>query len=214
MLWQLPFFRFAFSRIKYFLLLEMSPFTLQNRFIYVKAFTEKLPNSKGSQKTELEKRMKKDKEEIRRVMEQYGNTIYRMSCFMLQNEQDAQDILQETLIRYMQKAPSFSSQKVEKAWLLRVADNLCKDMLRFQKRNRCINLEAIGDLADAEEEHLAEQIFALPEKYKQVIFLHYYEGYAVSEMAEILKISPGAVKKRMERGRQKLKNILQDTEKE
>lgn len=78
--------------------------------------------------------------DIERIMEQYGSSIYRMSYYVLQNEQDAQDVLQKALIKYMQKSPVFSSASHEKAWLLRVTDNLCKDMLRFHKRNRHLNL--------------------------------------------------------------------------
>lgn len=83
--------------------------------------------------------------DLERIMEQYSDSIYRMSYFILQNDQDAQDILQETLIKYMQKAPVFQFESHEKAWLLRVANNLCKDMLRFQKRNRHVDLDDLAE---------------------------------------------------------------------
>lgn len=162
------------------------------------------------------------KNELNRIMEQYGNSVYRMSYYMLQNEQDAQDILQETLIRYMQKAPIFKSREHEKAWVLRVANNLCKDMLRFQKKNRYLSLCEIKEIDDSinvnvcfdileegqSRTKLLTHIFSLNEKYKQVIFLHYYEDYSVKEVASILGISEAAVKKRLERGRSELKNRL------
>lgn len=160
-------------------------------------------------------------EDISRVMELYGNSIYRMSYFILQSDQDAQDVLQETLLKYMQKAPDFHSKEHEKAWLLRVANNLCKDMLRFQKRNRYVDWNdlqeqeqgsGIGgqDNNDPANIQLLAQIFMLAEKYKRVIYLHYYEGYSVKEMAVILRISEGAVKKRLERGRSRLREILEE----
>ena len=159
------------------------------------------------------------KENIVRIMELYGDSIYRMSYFVLQNDQDAQDVLQETLIKYMQKAPAFQSDSHEKAWLLSVANNLCKDMLRFHKRNRCINLDDLmgssleplttaGHPSDNSE--LIARIFALADKYKRVIYLHYYEGYSVKEIAHILKISEGAVKKRLERGRHQLRQMIEE----
>lgn len=159
--------------------------------------------------------------DIERVMEQYGNSIYRVSFFILQNSHDAQDILQETIIKYMQKAPAFVDDSHEKAWLLRVANNLCKDMLRFKKRNACVNLDELissnGELLQLSGENERErecglimQIFTLPEKYKWIIYLHYYEGYTIKETARILKLTEGAVKKRLERGRNMLRQILEE----
>lgn len=157
--------------------------------------------------------------DLERIMERYSDSIYRMSYFILQNDQDAQDILQETLIKYIQKAPDFRSDSHEKAWLLRVANNLCKDMLRFQKRNRHADLDELteicadtAELTRMETRELITQVFMLPSKYKQVIYLHYYEGYSVKEIAAILKISEGAVKKRLERGRNQLRLILEEDE--
>lgn len=162
------------------------------------------------------------KDELSRIMDKYGNSIYRMSYYMLQNEQDAQDILQETLIKYMQKAPIFKSKEHEKAWVLRVANNLCKDMLRFQKKNRYLSLDEIREIEDGinanvcqdileegqSRAELIAQIFSLNEKYKKIIFLHYYEDYSVKEIASILCISEAAVKKRLERGRSELKKRI------
>lgn len=158
-------------------------------------------------------------EDIERIMEQYGNSIYRMSFFVLQNDQDAQDVLQETLIKYMQKAPGFQSDSHEKAWLLRVANNLCKDMLRFQKRNRYINLDELQETSfetliihgqPTAFGELTAQLFTLADKYKRTLYLHYYEGYPVKEIAQILKLSESAVKKRLERGRDKLRQMIEE----
>lgn len=152
-------------------------------------------------------------ENLNRVMEEYGNSIYRMSFLLLKNEQDAQDILQETLIKYLQKAPNFKTQEHEKAWLLRVANNLCKDMLRFRKRNHYIDLEEISELCAATEEkpkQLLQQVLMLAENYRKVIYLFYYEGYSVEEVAAILNLSQSAVKKRLERGRNYLRIILEE----
>ena len=156
-------------------------------------------------------------EELSRIMEQYGNSVYRMSYYMLQNDQDAQDVLQETLIKYMQKAPSFHTIEHEKAWVLKVANNLCKDMLRFRKRNRYIHLDELTeipkDASKSYEDETIVKVFSLKEKYKQVIYLHYYEELAVIEIANVLNISEEAVKKRLERGRTMLRQIL-ETERE
>jgi len=150
-------------------------------------------------------------------MEQYGNSVYRMSYYILQNDQDAQDILQETLIKYMQKAPSFRTMEHEKAWVLKVANNLCKDMLRFRKRNRYIHLDELSEMPEDAGKSYGDEtivkVFSLKEKYKQVIYLHYYEELAVKEIANVLNISEEAVKKRLERGRAMLRQML-ETERE
>ena len=88
---------------------------------------------------------------------------------------------------------------------------MCKDMLRFQKKNRHVNIEDLLDMGIAQEDsNLLTQVWSLPEKYKRAIYLHYYEGYSVLEIADILNISESAVKKRLERGRDKLREILKE----
>lgn len=81
----------------------------------------------------------KHADEIKHAMDEYGNSIYRLCFYMLQNGQDAQDALQETLIRFMEKAPDFKSYEHEKAWLLKVANNICVDAIRIRRRVRFLD---------------------------------------------------------------------------
>ena len=87
----------------------------------------------------------KSESEINRILQTYGNVLYRTAYLLLGNPHDVQDVLQEVLLRYMEKAPAFTSSDHEKAWLLRVTSNCCKDCLRFRKRHSYIELEQIQE---------------------------------------------------------------------
>lgn len=135
--------------------------------------------------------------------------IYRTAYLLLGNPHDVQDALQETLLRYLEKAPAFVSGDHEKAWLLRVTANCCKDLLRFQKRHSCLDLDGLQEQLPApEEQHLVLELYALPVKWKTVLILHYFEGYSVREIGAILGITEAAAKKRLQRAREALKREL------
>lgn len=161
-------------------------------------------------------------ENIRNALECFGNSIYRLSYYMLSDDQDAQDVVQETMMKYMEKAPTFDNAAQEKAWLLKVANNICIDMLRFRKRVRFMNqgdenilaqMAAKSEMDDSSEEFI-KLIFSLKEKLRNAVYLYYYEEYSTEEIASILKISNAAVRKRLERGRVLLKDKLQEEQNE
>ncbi len=151
----------------------------------------------------------KSETEVNRILQTYGNMLYRTAYLLLGNPHDVQDVLQEVLLRYLEKAPAFASPEHEKAWLLRVTSNCCKDCLRFRKRNSYTDLELLKECLPAPEqkEHL-EELYALPAKWKTVLILHYFEGYQTKEIAQIIGVSECAVKKRLQRARQALKMEL------
>lgn len=149
---------------------------------------------------------RKSESDISRILQIYGNMLYRTAYLLLGNPYDVQDILQEVLLRYMEKSPIFASDDHEKAWLLRVTSNCCKDCLRFRKRHSYIELEQVQEYFPApEDRHLFQELYALPAKWKTVLLLHYFEGYPVKEIAEITGLSESAVKKRLQRARDALK---------
>lgn len=164
----------------------------------------------------------KQAEDIKRALDEFGNAIYRLSFYMLHSEQDAQDVVQETMIKYMEKGPEFNSSEQEKVWLLRVANHICVDMLRFRKRERLMDEKDENELAsragkalsgDGKKEFI-QLIFSLKEKLRNVLYLYYYEEYSTEEIAEILRISNSAVRKRLERGRNLLKEKLEEAQDE
>ncbi len=129
---------------------------------------------------------------------------------MLCNEHDACDAVQETFVRYMEYDGSFRDEEHEKAWLIRVNINVCKNFLRFHRLHPTIDYEKLTLKYHTEEEiGLMDELFQMSQKAKEVLILHYIEGYSTAEIAGILSISEDAVKKRMERARNELRNRYQ-----
>ncbi len=157
--------------------------------------------------------MHKSEADIRRILQAYGDALYRSAFLFLGNSTDVQDVLQEVLLRFLEKAPAFSSVDHERAWLLRVATNCCMDCLRFRKKHACTDLTPLQECLPAPEQQFRlEELYALPAKWKSVLILHYFEGYSVAEIAQLMKLSESAVKKRLQRGREALKLAITETE--
>lgn len=145
-------------------------------------------------------------DEIKEVVTVYSNMLFKLCFSILCSTADAEDAVSDTFVKYMTKAPYFNGEEHRKAWLLRVAVNICKNMCRFRKRNGCIDIDEVRELAAEEKDFgVLEQVMKLPEKYKTIIHLHYVEGYKVKELAKILDISETAAKKRLQYGRNILK---------
>ena len=151
----------------------------------------------------------KSETEVQQVIQNYGNLLYRTAYILLGNAHDVQDVLQEVMIKYMEKAPDFQDVEHEKAWHLKVTANLCKDFLRFNRCHIYVNLEDL-ELTSHEPEDLdiLKEVISLPSKWKTVLLLHYVEGYPLREIAGILGISENAVKKRVQRGKEALQKKL------
>lgn len=144
-------------------------------------------------------------DDIERIICQYGNTLYRLCLIMLKNESDAEDAVQETVIRLYQNAPSFESQEHEKAWLIRVATNQCRDFLRFRARHPQVDDTYFENIAcESSDSGILEALTALPDKYKLVLTLYYIEEYRIEEIAKIIGRTSSAVKMRLQKGRKLL----------
>ena len=140
---------------------------------------------------------------IEMTIRKYSNLLYRICLVFLANQHDAEDALQETFWRYLTKAPPFHNAEHEKAWLIRVAINICRDMRRWRWRNTHLNIDDVANYCGADERgsEILALVMNLPQKHKEVIILHYIEGYGVKEMAELLGISISATKKRLQYAR-------------
>ncbi|MCM1040174.1 MAG: RNA polymerase sigma factor [Ruminococcus sp.] len=150
-------------------------------------------------------------QKIEDILNTYGNLLYRTAMVILGNPQDVQDVLQDVLIKCMTKKPDFDNKEHEKAWLLRVTINLCKDMLRFRSRHQYLDIETVViESEEVQEYGLLQEIALLPYKWRIVLILHFVEGYSLKEIAGILSISENAVKKRMQRAKTALKKRLED----
>lgn len=157
--------------------------------------------------------MHKDETDVRLLLKTHGDAIYRSAYLLLGNPHDVQDVLQEVLLRFLEKAPSFATTDHERAWLLRVTTNCCIDCLRFRKRNTYTDLDLLKEcLPTPQQQTHLEELYALPAKWKSVLILYYFEGYSVAETAKILHLSENAVKKRLQRAREALKIALSEPE--
>lgn len=136
----------------------------------------------------------------------YSNMLFKLCFTLLSNNADAEDAVSEVIVKYITRAPFFNSDEHKKAWLIRTATNICKDMLRQRKRRNYINLDDIREYCQTEEStDILSEVLRLPVKYREVIYLHYIEGYKTKEIADILSITPQAVRKRLQYGRDMLK---------
>lgn len=145
-----------------------------------------------------------------RVINEYGDSIYRLCSVMLKNTFDAQDAVQECFLKYITKAPNFNDSEHEKAWLIRVAANVCKDMMRKRRRLSPVSPDEIRNLGKSKDNaQILGLLVSLEEKYRIVIHLHYVEGYKTGELSAMLGISEAAVKKRLQRGREALRELYE-----
>lgn len=144
---------------------------------------------------------------------QYADTMYRIALSHMTRQEDAEDVVHDVFIKYMQASPDFSDDEHERAWLIRVTVNRCRDLLRRRNVRRYVGLDEVEEIPAEEQPYEAggmiATVSALPDKYKSVIILHYLEGYSVEQCASILKLSESAIKMRLSRGRDMLKKILE-----
>lgn len=127
--------------------------------------------------------------EVNEAIERYADMVRRICMLHLKNYADTEDIFQTVFWKYALRDEAFEGEAHEKAWLIRVAVNACRDQLRCFFRGRVVSLDALVDQpAPALEPHRAvlEAVLSLPDKYKDVVYLHYYEGYTAAEIGEIL----------------------------
>lgn len=141
-------------------------------------------------------------EEIAKIYNRQYNTVYRICFSFMKNSVDAEDMVQETFLKLISSKKQFESKEHEKAWLIVTASNTCKDELRRWKR-RLENIKSLfqqENVVQKEDDRVLEWVMALPVKYKQVIYLHYYEGYRTSEIASMLHCSESTVRNQLLRG--------------
>lgn len=145
-------------------------------------------------------------EEIEYVVNSYANMLFRLCFTMLGNNQDAEDAVSEVLMKYIVSHQPFKNEEHRKAWLIKVATNKCRDMLRFYKIRRHLSIDDVKEYCDKNDDiDILTELLSLPEKYRTVIYLYYIVGYKTSEIAQMLDISNSAVRKRLQYGRNKLK---------
>lgn len=147
-------------------------------------------------------------EEVYRAIALYADMIRRI-CFMrLKNYADTEDIFQDVFLKYILHDRGFENEAHEKAWFIRVAINACKDSLKSFFRTKVVSLEEMSSdpiFLDQEKSDLWRLVWNLPRKYRDVIYLFYYEGYSAVEIAEILEKSENTIYTWLSRARMQLR---------
>ena len=145
------------------------------------------------------------------ILDTYGDTILRYAYSYLHNQSDTEEVLQDTLIQFLKTRPVFESDEHEKAWLLRVAGNLCKNRLKYNSLRQTDELRE--ELIAEQREDLSfiwDAVLALPVQYREVIHLFYREGYSTREISQILGRKEATIRSDLSRGRGKLKELLKE----
>ena len=147
------------------------------------------------------------------LAETYADAILRLSYTYLKNTHDAQDICQTVFVKLLTDPREFDTADHERAYILRMAANACKDLLKSPWRKRTCGLEACGEVPapEAADGSVLAAVEALPVHYRAVIYLYYYEGYQAAEIGKILGIPTATVHTRLARGRAKLRELLGGT---
>lgn len=147
--------------------------------------------------------------ELKEIYDRNFSSIYRISYMYMKNKFDAEDIVQNVFIKLIEKNKQFENFDHEKAWLIITTINTCKNHFKTWW-NRNITFEEIEKASYDKSDELLEFILNIPEKYKEIIFLYYYEGYSTKEISELLKKKESTVRSLLKRSRDLLKEILKE----
>ncbi|MBR5459724.1 MAG: RNA polymerase sigma factor [Clostridia bacterium] len=154
------------------------------------------------------------RERLNLLFSKYSDLLYRIALVKLHSREDAEDAVQDTFIKYLTSPFTLYSDGEERAWLVRVLENRCLDILRRRSVRDYLPIDDMTDLATEDEvsQGVFEALSRLSEKYRTVILLHHLEGFSIDEISKALSLSKSAVKMRLSRGREELKTILGEGE--
>lgn len=150
-------------------------------------------------------------ESIRELYLRNYDTLYRVSFMYLKNVHDSEDAVHNTFLKAIETGKRFESEKHEKAWLIRVASNICKNMLKAASRKNEPLSDNIPDSSiSSDAKELLYALSGLPDSFKIPVYLFYYDGYSSDEIGHMLHITPSAVRSRLQKARELLRNVLDD----
>lgn len=159
-------------------------------------------------------------QEITRLVEQYGNDVYKLAFVILKSKDLADDVFQETFLRVCRSYSGYRGESSEKTWITSIAVNICRDLMRSSWKKRVVVTDDFNtysaegkDTEDIiekrnERQDVINAIMKLPEKYREVIHLYYYLEMDVKDIAKIIKIPSGTVKSRLFKARNLLHDML------
>lgn len=153
----------------------------------------------------------KSEYEINCALERYADTVRRICLLHLKNYHDTEDIFQSVFLKYLLHNGAFNDKEHEKAWIIRVTINACNDFLKSFYHKNVIPLEDTYNMeavTDTDKSEVLEAVLSLPKKYKDAVYLHYYEGYTASEISKMLGKKENTVYTLLSRARTLLKEKL------
>lgn len=153
----------------------------------------------------------RSEQEAARAIELYADTVRRICMLHLKSDSDTEDIFQTVFLKYVLYSGAFENEEHEKAWLIRVTLNVCKDFMKSFFRSRTVPLDEIEELtADVPEDHsdVLEAVLSLPVKYKTVVYLYFYEQYSAVEISKLLEKNVNTVYTLLARAKTMLKERL------
>lgn len=159
----------------------------------------------------------RNEQEVNRVVERYSDTVRRLCMIYLKNDADTEDIFQTVFLKYVLSSVVFENDEHEKAWIIRVTINACKDLLKSFFHSRTVPLDLIPEQpAELMPDHreVLEAVLSLPQKYRDVVYLHYYEDYSAPEISRILGRNLNTVYTLLTRSRKLLREKLTGDEHE
>ena len=142
------------------------------------------------------------------AVERYADTVKRLCMVHLKNTADTEDIFQTVFLKYALSSAEFESREHEKAWFIRVTINACKDLLKSFFRSRTVSLEELPAEMGEDKRYVLEAVLSLPDKYREVVYLHYYEDYSAPEIGRIRGRNVNTVYTLLNRARQQLREKL------
>ena len=146
---------------------------------------------------------------IETVVQKYAKMVYKLAYARTGSKSDADDIFQEAFLRYIRYGKGFENDEHEKAWLIRVTINCCNDLYRNRSIRKEEVLFAESMIMNDSDQEVKDLLLALPEKYRTVLHLHYFEDMRISDIAELLELSDSAVKMQLSRARTMLKENIE-----
>lgn len=157
--------------------------------------------------------------EISRLVEEYGNDVLKIATVILKSKELAEDVYQETFLRVVRSYSGYRGESSEKTWIISIAVNLCRDYMRSAwKRRVVVTDDFLTYTADDDTEEIIEKrsekqllinaIMKLPDKYREIIHLFYYQEMGVKDIAKVLKIPGGTVKSRLFKARTLLHDMI------
>lgn len=153
----------------------------------------------------------RSEQEVNNAIELYSDMVLRLCMVYLKNSLDAEDVFQTVFLKYAVSTKQFENPEHEKAWIIRVTVNACKDLLKSFFHSRTVSMEELTDYAPSvtpQQYAVMEAVWSLPKQYRDVIYLHFYEGYTAPEIAGILHRNPNTVYTHLHKGKELLKELL------